>query len=483
MKFIKKKVKKNIINKLMSKISKIIHQIWIGTKPSPSKFMNTWKEKNPDFEYIFWNEQEFSKREIVFETQDKIDSIEEINGKADIIRWELLWRYGGVFLDADSICIEPVDEILMNTPAFAGYENEQVRQGLVATGTMGFPPNHPLCREAIDWIKENPVSYSITKQRAWFNVGPGLLTRLLQTNKYPEFKVFPSHYFLPFHYTGLKYEGHEKVYAYQEWGSTKQNYEVMNQIELPNELREPKEWISVLISSYNTKSLYIKECLDSMKAQVGNFGMEIIWVNDGSDELNTRLLEGMLKRFEESTRFIKVIYKRQEQNLGIGKSLNDGVLLCTNEFIIKMDSDDIMIKERIQTQIEFMKQHSEAPCCGTNLQYYINGNLGQQTNHSQRLTWDEYKQTKSHWFMNHPTICFRKSAILEVGNYFPESTTIAEDFELELRLLKRYGIIYNLPEVLLYYRIHDGQVTFNGKSSTPYWRERRERFIEDLISS
>ena len=467
----------------MSKISKIIHQIWIGTKPSPSKFMNTWKDKNPDFEYIFWNEQEFSKRGIVFETQDKIDSIEEINGKADIIRWELLWRYGGVFLDADSICIEPVDEILMNTPAFAGYENEQVRQGLVATGTMGFPPNHLLCREAIDWIKVNPISYSITRQRAWFNVGPGLLTRLLQTNKYPEFKVFPSHYFLPFHYTGLKYEGHEKVYAYQEWGSTKQNYEVMNQIELPNELREPKEWVSVLISSYNTKSLYIKECLDSMKSQVGNFGMEIIWINDGSDELNTRLLEGMLKRFEESTRFTKVIYKRQEQNLGIGKSLNDGVLLCTNEFIIKMDSDDIMIKERIQKQIDFMKTHSDAPCCGTNLQYYINGNLGQQTNHSQRLTWNEYKQTKSHWFMNHPTICFRKSAILEVGNYFPESTTIAEDFELELRLLKRYGVIYNLSEVLLHYRIHDGQVTFNGKSSTPYWRERREQFIEDLISS
>ena len=99
-------------------ISKIIQQIWIGTKPSPSKFMNTWKEKNPDFEYIFWNESEFEKRGIKFETQDKIDSMEEINGKADIIRWELLWMYGGVFLDADSICIEPVDDILMNNEAF-----------------------------------------------------------------------------------------------------------------------------------------------------------------------------------------------------------------------------------------------------------------------------------------------------------------------------------------------------------------------------
>jgi hypothetical protein len=445
--------------------------------------METWSKLNPDFEYIFWNEEEFKKRGIQFECQDKINSMTEINGKADIIRWELLWKYGGVFLDADSIGIEPIDDTLMKTVAFAGYENENVRQGLVATGTMGFSPEYPLCRDAIDWIKQNPVSFKETKQRAWFNVGPGLLTRLFQTNKYPDFKVFPSHYFLPFHYTGDKYNGHEKVYAYQEWGSTKQNYEVMNSIELPTELREPKEWVSLLIPSHNTKSVYIKECLDSIKSQLGDFGMEIVWINDGSDELNTKLLEAQLNRFEQTTRFCKIIYKKNEQNIGVCKSLHEGVLLCSNDLIIRMDSDDVMLPQRIETQIHFMKWNPNVPCCGTNIQFFNESGLGQKTNHPTKITWEQYKQLKSQWFMNHPTLCFRKSDVLTVGNYGADSDSAFEDFELELRLLKQYGVLHNIPEVLLYYRIHEGQVTFNGKTNTPYWRERRTTFMNNIINS
>ena len=43
------------------------------------------------------------------------DEIEEIVGKVDIMRWELLYRYGGIFIDADSICIESIDDVLLKT--------------------------------------------------------------------------------------------------------------------------------------------------------------------------------------------------------------------------------------------------------------------------------------------------------------------------------------------------------------------------------
>ena len=464
-------------------IPKIIHQIWIGPKPRPSKLMDSWITSNPDFEYILWNEAEFEKKGIKFECQEKIDSIEEINGKADIIRWELAYKFGGIFLDADSICIEPFDNYLMAHTAFAGYENETMRPSLVATGTMGFPPAYPLCRAAIDWILKNPVSQRDTGKRAWFNVGPGLLTRILSSNLYPEFKVLPSYTFLPIHYTGHNYEGHDRVYAYQEWGSTKQNYDTMNSVTLPRELLSPEVWVSVLISSYNTKPIYIKDCLESIKAQTGNFGMEIVWVNDGSNEINTKILEGMIKRFEETTRFTRVVYLKQE-NQGVCHSLKNGLELCTNDIIIRMDSDDIMFHNRIQKQLDFMNTNPGAVCLGTNLQFiYDGGKQGTQTNHPTKLTWEDYKKSRGHWIMNHPTMCFRKSKVLEAGGYDPSTGSISEDFEMELRIMKMYGAIYNLPEILLYYRIHDGQVTYNGKSSTPFWREKREKYIDDLINT
>jgi|Laugresbdmm110sn_2_1035109.scaffolds.fasta_scaffold02392_5 mannosyltransferase OCH1-like enzyme len=474
----------------ISNIPKIIHQIWIGTKPRPSKFMDTWKNMNPDFEYIYWSEDEIIKRGLKLECLKQVDLIEEINGKADIIRWEILYHYGGVFIDADSICIEPIDNYLMNKKAFSGYENEIKRKDLVATGTMGFPKNHPLCRAAIDFVLNNPTDQKTTGQMAWLNVGPGLLTKLLNTGNYNDVHVFPSYTFLPFHYTGLQYKGHSKVYAYQEWGSTKQNYEIMNSIDLPEILKEPNpyQFISILIASYNTKFKYICDCLESIKNQEGYFGIELVWVNDGSNELNTRLLEQALESFKETTRFCKVVYHKMDKNMGLSYCLNRGLHLCTNEFVFRMDSDDIMLPIRMQKQLDFILNKSDCVLCGSNVQFIKMNEknemtIGSATTHPLRLTLEEYKLSRSNWFMNHPTFCFRKSAILEVGNYNDEERKPFEDFELELKILKKYGVIYNLEESLLLYRLHPDQITFNGKSNTPTIVKERNELIDRIIFS
>lgn len=471
-------------------IPKIIHQLWIGNKPMPKKLMDTWKTKNPDYEYILWTETEFKKRNIVFECQEAIDRMTEINGKADIMRWELLYNYGGVFIDADSICVEPLDDFFLENEGFAGFENENVRRGLVATGTMGFMKNHPLCKDAIEWIKSNDSCPETCQKRAWATVGPVLLTNLLNSGKYHDFHVYPSYYFLPFHFTGDTYYGHKKVYAFQYWGTTFKNYETMNEVNYAQELKIPDKWVSIVIPSYNTKHIYIVECLESIRMQNGYFGIELIWINDGSTELNTVLLENELDKFMKRTRFCKLKYHKMEKNKGIVECLNKGIEMSSNEIIFRMDSDDIMHPERIKKQLEFM-ENNKCIICGSNVFLFKNTgngnekNVNRMTNHPEILNWNEYKNSgnKSKWFMNHPTLCFKKTAFLAVGKYNETIKDGTEDIDLELRFLKYFGQIYNIKEPLVYYRIHDEQLTNFKTMEEQYQKmEKVQKIIEKITN-
>jgi hypothetical protein len=470
-------------------IPKIIHQIWIGTKPAPIHLMNTWKDKHPDFEYIFWNEEEFIKRNMYFKCQTKIDEIEEYCGKADIMRWEILYKYGGIYIDADSFCIEKIDNELLKK-SFAGWENEVKRPGLIAVGTMGFTPKHLIPKKAIEFIKNNEVSYAKTGKMAWQNTGPVLLTNIynkfcsLSTNDI-QFNILPSYTFLPVHYTGQEYKGHGKIYAYQEWGSTKQSYDTMNSIQLPPQFTNPpfSVSVSILVSSYDTKSSYINECLNSIKHQIGWFNIELVWINDGSNPLNTTLLKKHLEHFQNTTRFTKVIYHENEKNKGVAFSLNVGLTLCSHELIIRMDSDDIMVENRIQTQMDYMNNNPDVQICGGQISMFkenIN-RIVSVTNHKS-ITLNEFKQKPIHWIVNHPTLCFRKKAILDIGNYNVDFNKI-EDFELMLRILKKYGYIHNMNETLLYYRLHEEQVTYKNRylEGTEFWHQKRMSLIKELI--
>jgi hypothetical protein len=473
-------------------IPKILHQIWIGPLPAPSTHMKTWQDKHPDFEYIYWTETEFEKRGIQFQCQSKIDIMTEYNGKADIMRWEILYKYGGYFVDADSICIEPFDDYFTEQTAFASFENEIVRAELIATGTMGFVPNHPLCKDIIQWI-DSPEFDELNKTvRAWGSVGPVLLTRFLKTGKYTDFAIYPSLCFLPFHFTGNYYTGHKKVYAYQLWGTANNSYETMNSIELPSALREPTLWVSVLIPSYNTSQLHIRECLESIKCQNGFFGIELVWVNDGSGEEYTNILEKELTLFLKRTRFCKIVYLDQALQQGVAHSLNIGLKMCSNEIVFRMDSDDIMLPNRMQCQIDFMQQNPECVLCGTNVQMFSNENptnpkmrtMGQTTSHSSKISWNDFAESlsKPSWIMNHPTLCFYKSAIASVG-YYNINVKPMEDYELELKIMKKYGAVYNIPSSLLYYRIHPNQVTYDFNNKFTDINKLHAEIIEDVTTS
>lgn len=471
-------------------IPKIIHQIWIGPKQAPIKFMDTWKNKNPEFTYIRWNEEEIKTRLLKLKLTDKIDEIEELCGKADILRLEILYNYGGIYIDADSICIEPLDDTILKTKAFAGYENEEIRKGLISNGTMGFPPKHPLVKKAIEWIENNDISIKKTGKRSWMTVGPVLLTKLYDTGEYKDVTIFPSYFFLPIHYTGKEYYGHGKVYAYQEWGSSKQNYEIMNKINLPFQFNKPNKTVTLLMSFYNGTASFLKQCLESIKHQEGLFSIDFIVINDGSNYISSEILMKMLNNLKENSRWINIIYIENKENMGLGYSLNKGVTMSENELIFRMDADDIMITNRMKMQLEFMENNSDCVLSGGQIKLFEkkandvnNYNIVNETSHPS-MDWVTFCKKRPQWIMNHPTFCFRKTPIVNVGNYNSSQHSMCEDFDLIIRVLKTYGKIHNLPDTLLMYRIHENQLTWNGgEKGRKYWNNYRNQLIDKYILS
>jgi glycosyltransferase involved in cell wall biosynthesis len=315
-------------------------------------------------------------------------------------------------------------------------------------------------------------------------VGPGILTRYLDTGNYPLFTIFASHYFLPIHFTGDKYTAHKKVYAYQEWGTAKQSYDTMNSVQLPTELLPPQQWVSILIPSYNTKQSFIHDCLESVRMQNGYLGIELVWINDGSNEEYTLLLENELTKFQNTTRFCKVVYERIEKNVGISESLLRGILKCSHELIYRMDSDDVMLPNRLWKQYEFMNDNPDAVICGGGMVLFDGNNniIGHKTHPT--ITLESFKQNenKPHWVANHPTLIMRKSAVIQVGNYTYDYPGM-EDYDLELKLLKRFGKIHNIPDNLIYYRIHAEQQTNKMEADSSTCVRMREQILNRILDN
>lgn len=194
-------------------VPKIIHQIWIGPNPRPEHWMRTWREMNPSFQYELWDNERCKSFD--FSNAKKIEESPELCGKADIMRYEILERFGGIFIDADSECIKPLDDELLQHDNFACYENELARPRLIANGYLGAVKGSELMRILIEGLRNRDVR----ALRAWLTTGPVYLTQVNML--YPELlHIFPSHYFIPKHYSGVEYAGDGPIYAKQYWGST-----------------------------------------------------------------------------------------------------------------------------------------------------------------------------------------------------------------------------------------------------------------------
>ena len=92
-------------------LPKIIHQIWLGDIEPPYSFMKSVKDNHPDYDYRLWTDDNLPHP--LF-NQDLFDKARYYPEKADILRYELLYRFGGLYIDADIICLKPLNDLLLD---------------------------------------------------------------------------------------------------------------------------------------------------------------------------------------------------------------------------------------------------------------------------------------------------------------------------------------------------------------------------------
>lgn len=207
----------NFIDKVH--IPKIFHQIWVGDKPYPKEWIDTWRNVT-GWEHRLWTEKEIEALDII--NRDKYDWYKANriwHGMADIARLEILYKYGGVYIDADTQRLKPwKDWRWLHMDFFAVRGNTAPRNNYrVTNGIMGCMPESEIVGEYI-----SRVFKAEQFMPAWDTIGGTLLTKILQENmSNPNIAILEPYWFYPQNSRGIRTRGHDKAIARHFWGSTR----------------------------------------------------------------------------------------------------------------------------------------------------------------------------------------------------------------------------------------------------------------------
>lgn len=203
--------------------------------------------------------------------------------------------------------------------------------------------------------------------------------------------------------------------------------------------------ISVLIPVHNTPAHHIIEAIESVATQTYR-AKEIIIVNDGSTSLET------IKTLELCREIFDCKVFSLDTQKGITEALNFGIDKCQNEWIARMDADDICFENRFAKQVEYILAHPETVVLGTGLFGFLDGDpLRKELFRISKDPSYHNPDLKDDWIYctNHPTVMYRKSIISKFG-YKHQGK--GQDVHLWAELLKAGHTINNIPDILLAYR-------------------------------
>lgn len=215
--------------------------------------------------------------------------------------------------------------------------------------------------------------------------------------------------------------------------------------------------VSVVMAVYNGQK-YLTEAIESILKQTFQ-DIEYIIVDDGSTDESRKIIEDYVR---QDTR-VRAVFL--DKNAGLPTALNVGIERASGRYIARMDTDDISDTKRIEVQYAFMQKHPEVAICGVQ-GWYINEsgvcigkkNLPQSyTDIRKKLLWNN-QLIHSSWFA--------RKEIFENYQYNTRYTK-SQDYELLLRLIADHTIV-NLPERLIYWRVHEQSLSWSDKKQERY---------------
>ena len=172
----------------------IIHQIWVGPNPIPEKsimFIEKIKLLHPDYEYRLWKDSDITPEN--FSNFDYIQKTQIYAQKADIMRYEILYRYGGIYLDIDFEIFKCMTPLLTHSLVMCNEDaniNKYMTNAFIAS-SIG---NENLKRSV-----ENIKNCRINRPYVSEDTGPWYFRKCIIPDETT--RVLPTHVMYPTHFT------------------------------------------------------------------------------------------------------------------------------------------------------------------------------------------------------------------------------------------------------------------------------------------
>jgi inositol phosphorylceramide mannosyltransferase catalytic subunit len=139
-------------------IPKKIHWIWLGS-PLPEKYKKihaTWRQKHPGWEFKLWTDNDIAGLNL--KNKEQFDKAINWGEKSDILRYEILERFGGLYIDVDFECLQSFDWLHTICDFYAGIAYD--KRPLLYNGLIGATPNHPIINACVNQVRASGTQSS-----------------------------------------------------------------------------------------------------------------------------------------------------------------------------------------------------------------------------------------------------------------------------------------------------------------------------------